>query len=135
MQETKTTRVQSLGWEDPLEEGTATHSSILAWRIPWTEEPLSMHAHMSSWKSTHEFLILNIFTSHISQLERHFRLWVQLHRFFSLGKLVKTSAIPFMGMTLADCSQTSFLNRLTGKQGCPALTVKDNGLYFHQDTS
>ena len=31
--------VQSLGWEDPLEEGMATHSSILAWRIPWTEEP------------------------------------------------------------------------------------------------
>ena len=27
------------GWEDPLEEGVATHSSILAWRIPWTEEP------------------------------------------------------------------------------------------------
>ena len=27
------------GWEDPLEEGIATHSSILAWRIPWTEEP------------------------------------------------------------------------------------------------
>ena len=31
--------VQSLGWEDPLEEGMATHSSILAWGIPWTEEP------------------------------------------------------------------------------------------------
>ena len=30
---------QSLGWEDLLEEGMATHSSILAWRIPWTEEP------------------------------------------------------------------------------------------------
>ena len=30
------TWVQSLGWEDPLEKGTATHSSILAWRIPWT---------------------------------------------------------------------------------------------------
>ena len=29
----------SLGWEDPLEKGMATHSSILAWRIPWTEEP------------------------------------------------------------------------------------------------
>ena len=29
----------SLGWEDPLEEGRATHSNILAWRIPWTEEP------------------------------------------------------------------------------------------------
>ena len=33
------TQVQSLGREDPLEEGTATHSSILDWRIPWTEEP------------------------------------------------------------------------------------------------
>ena len=31
-------RVRSLGWEDPLEKGMATHSSILAWRIPWTEE-------------------------------------------------------------------------------------------------
>ena len=33
------TQVRSLGWDDPLEKGMATHSSILAWRIPWTEEP------------------------------------------------------------------------------------------------
>ena len=33
------TWVRSLGWEDPLEEGMATHSNILPWRIPWTEEP------------------------------------------------------------------------------------------------
>ena len=33
------TWVRSLGWEDPLEKGMATHSSILAWKIPWTEEP------------------------------------------------------------------------------------------------
>ena len=33
------TWVRSLGWEDPLEKGIATHSSILSWRIPWTEEP------------------------------------------------------------------------------------------------
>ena len=33
------TQVLFLGWEDPLEEEMATHSSILAWRIPWTEEP------------------------------------------------------------------------------------------------
>ena len=39
MQETQETWVQSWDWEDPLEEGMATHSSILAWRIPWTEEP------------------------------------------------------------------------------------------------
>ena len=33
------TQIQSLGQEDPLKEGMPTHSSILAWRIPWTEEP------------------------------------------------------------------------------------------------
>ena len=33
------TWVRSLGWEDPVEKEIATHSSILAWRIPWTEEP------------------------------------------------------------------------------------------------
>ena len=36
---TRETQVWSLGWEDPLEEGMATRSSILAWRIPWTQEP------------------------------------------------------------------------------------------------
>ena len=39
MQETQETWVQSLGWEDPPEEGMATHSSIVAWEIPRTEEP------------------------------------------------------------------------------------------------
>ena len=39
MQETQETRVQSLHGEDPLEEDMATHSRILAWKIPWTEEP------------------------------------------------------------------------------------------------
>jgi len=39
MQKTQETWVQSLGPEDPLEKEMATHSSILAWRIPWTEEP------------------------------------------------------------------------------------------------
>ena len=39
MQELQAKRVQSLDLEDPLEEEMATHSSILAWRIPWTEEP------------------------------------------------------------------------------------------------
>ena len=39
MQETQETRVHSLGWEDSLEKGMATHCSILDWRIPWTEEP------------------------------------------------------------------------------------------------
>ena len=38
------TWVRSLGQEDPLEKGMATHSSILAWRIPWTEEPGRLHS-------------------------------------------------------------------------------------------
>ena len=39
MQEMQETQVSSLGWEDAPEEKMATHSSILAWKIPWTEEP------------------------------------------------------------------------------------------------
>jgi len=41
------TWIQSLVWEDPLEEGMATHSSILAWRIPWIEEPGGLQANVS----------------------------------------------------------------------------------------
>ena len=41
-------QVQSLGQEDPLEEGMATHSSLLAWRIPWTEEPGGLQSY-SPW--------------------------------------------------------------------------------------
>ena len=47
MQETQETLVQSLVWEDPLEEGIATHSTILAWRIPWTEEPDGLYSQRS----------------------------------------------------------------------------------------
>ena len=49
------TWVRSLGWEDPLEEGRATHSSILAWRIPWTEEPDRLQS-MGSQRDTTERL-------------------------------------------------------------------------------
>ena len=42
MQETQEMWLQSLGQEDPLEKEMATHSSILAWRIPWTEEPCGL---------------------------------------------------------------------------------------------
>ena len=38
------TQVQSLGWEDPLEKEMTTHSSILAWKIPWTEEPCGLQS-------------------------------------------------------------------------------------------
>ena len=49
MQELQEMQVRSLGWEDPLEEGMAIHSIILAWRIPWTEAPV--HGVTKSWTS------------------------------------------------------------------------------------
>ena len=42
--EVQETQVPSLGWEDPLEKGMETHSSVLAWRIPWTEEPSGLQS-------------------------------------------------------------------------------------------
>ena len=50
MQELQETQVQSLDWEDTLAESIATHSSILAWRIPWTEEPGGLQSiGLQSW--------------------------------------------------------------------------------------
>ena len=53
MQGTQETQVQSMGWEDPLEEEMATQSSILAWKIPWTEEPGGLQI-MGSHKVGHD---------------------------------------------------------------------------------
>ena len=47
------TLIPFLGWENPLEEGMATHSSILAWRIPWTEEPGGLQS-MGSQRVGHD---------------------------------------------------------------------------------
>ena len=54
------TQVQSLGWEDSLEKGMATHSSILAWRIPLTEEPGGLHIGNNCKKKSHPSLTLDI---------------------------------------------------------------------------
>ena len=55
------TWVQSLSWQDPLQKGMATHSSILAWRIPWTEEPGGLQL-MGSQRVGHNW-VTNTFTS------------------------------------------------------------------------
>ena len=54
------TQVRSLGWEDPLEKEMPTHSSVLAWRIPWTEEPerATVHAVTKSWTRLSDFTSL-----------------------------------------------------------------------------
>ena len=53
MQETQEMWVQSLGWEDPLEKEMATHSSTLAWKIPWMEEPVGLQS-MGSQRVGHD---------------------------------------------------------------------------------
>ena len=55
------TQVRSLGWEDPLEKEMATHSSILALRIPWTEEPerATVHGVAKSWTRLSDFTSLH----------------------------------------------------------------------------
>ena len=56
-------QVQSLGWEDPLEEEVAAHSSILAWRIPWTEEPgglWSVHGVAKSQTRLNDFTTITV---------------------------------------------------------------------------
>ena len=54
MQELQETWVESLGWEDPLEEEMAAHSSILAWEIPWTEEPGGLQYSTGSQRVGHD---------------------------------------------------------------------------------
>ena len=57
------TQVQSLGWNDPLEKGSGTHSSILAWRIPWTKETLRLvHGVTKSWTQLSIFFFLFLYT-------------------------------------------------------------------------
>ena len=57
------TWVQSLGWEDPLEKGITTHSSILAWRIPWTEEPGGLQS-MGSQRVGHNWATDTFWATH-----------------------------------------------------------------------
>ena len=56
------TLIQSLGWEDPLKKGMATHSSILTWRIPWTEEPGELQSMGRKGSDVTEGLTLSLFT-------------------------------------------------------------------------
>ena len=69
------TRVQSLGWEDSLEKEMATHSSILAWKTPWTEEPGRLY---SPWGHKESDVT-----------ERLTHIFLGLLRFFSLRVLFK----------------------------------------------
>ena len=79
------TQLQSLSWEDPLEKGISTHSSILAWRIPWTEEPGRLQS-MGSQKE--------------SDMTEQLTLQILLHFLFSLWYSNYAYVIP-----LENCPQ------------------------------
>ena len=62
--------VRSLGWEYPLEEGMATHSGILAWRIPWTEEPGGLQS-MGSQRGTGNTTVNKISKADLIEIVLH----------------------------------------------------------------
>ena len=80
MQETKGTWIWSLGWEDPLEEEMATHSSALVWRIPWTEEPGGLQSVGSqNWTALSDWATcacVQLRQKKDDSLEREFRGWM-----------------------------------------------------------
>ena len=107
------THVGSLGWEDPLEKGMVTHSSILARRIPWTEEPgglqsmrsqsqtrlnrLSMHAHsrltMSWWfqlnsEGTQPYVYMYPFSPKLPPIQAATQHWAEFHVLYGRSLLV-----------------------------------------------
>ena len=93
------TWVQSLGWEDPLEKGMTTHSSILAWRIPWTEEL----GGYSPWGC-----------KELDTTERltHTRMCVYIYMYMSvlLSQLILSSLSPVVSTSLLSTSLSLFLS-------------------------
>ena len=77
------TSVQSLGWEDPLEEGMATHSSILAWKIPWKEKPGGLQSMDHKQLDTTE------------QLSVHACMCVLKHQHLSLPKEMQADSLSY----------------------------------------
>ena len=94
------TRVWSLGREDPLEKEMATHSSTLAWKIPWTEEPGRLQS-MGSQRVGHDWAT-----------ELHFRKEVSLCDGNWLFK-INWFCPPLVGTTLAHCNHTELLTHLS----------------------
>ena len=75
------TQVQSLGQEDPLEKGMATHYNILAWKIPWTEEPDGLQSIVSKELDTTERLsTLTVSLEKIPRIFMSCRTWTVLQR-------------------------------------------------------
>ena len=119
--EMQETWVWSLGWEDPLEKGMATHSSILAWRIPWTKEPgglQSMGVTKSwTWLSEQYFLsttLNNMETFIHKYLNLRQCLLTSAHEHWGVGSLTKILSLtlfplpPIFSITLSSDQGSTF---------------------------
>ena len=106
------TWVRSLGWEDPLEKEMPTHSSILAWRIPWTEEPGGLQSMESqSWTQLSDFTFTN----------KKFKIWKKKHK---CRPQKKQSLVPDVWSLLAVYSQLpTFLHQQRSTEVIKSITL------------
>ena len=108
-------QVRSLGWEDPLEEGMASHSSILAWRIPWTEEPgrlqsMGLHGVKEDWRDLSHMSLLKC----ILLFHSYFTIVVY---FFALHLFLVSFPVCFS----LPCKSGAFLNYISQPLFCHLL--------------
>ena len=100
-------QVQSLDWEDPLEKGMETHSSILAWKVPWTEEP----GRLQSWGRK------ELDTTERLRLNTNF----MVNTYPDLTHVLRSPAISILGQTyINNCISDQYLK--TAVISAPALT-------------
>ena len=109
MQETQETWIQSLGQEDPLEKEMATHSSILAWKVPWTEVPGRLQS-SGLQRVRHDWATEHTYTYRWSKAKIHIKVNREKARFYSFIDMVIT--LPSMGILctwLLDENSPEFL--------------------------
>ena len=134
-------QVRSLGWEDSLEEGMATHSSILAWRIPWTEEPGRPHS-IGSYRVRHHWS--DLACMHLTTLEAENRasihliassgyaiwLWLLLHmNLFGVAVVFGLTNFVLCGFSLVAASIYSLvvISHCSGLSCCRAWALGCSG--------
>ena len=115
MQEVQETQVWSLGWEDPMEKETETHSSILAWKIPWTEQPGRLQS-TGSQRVRHNWAI--------QQQKCH--VGAQCEQALDCSKDTPEQKCPVLPYVLAEASVQHPAERIHGKSspGWPWVTLK-----------
>ena len=108
------TQVWFLGWEDPLEKGMETHSSILAWRIPWTEEPGGLQSMGFQESDTTGWLSLTHFSKKLAE-----------HSTCSGGRAPPPSCVSFQYVALTSCCLLTRLKFHIGESTTHQFFVED----------